>query len=51
MFEALGLIVFAGVIYLFLVVVPTVVEKVSSKEFKESYFSYLGEKTLNSYGK
>ncbi len=51
MLEALGLVVFAGVVYLFLVVVPTVVEKVSSEEFKEAYFNHLGDKSVNSYGK
>ena len=51
MFEMLGLAVFAGVVYLFLVVVPSVVEKLSSEEFKKSYFSHLGDMSVNSYGK
>ncbi len=51
MVEMLGLAVFAGVVYLFLVVVPTVVEKVSSEEFKQAYFSHLGDASVNSYGK
>ena len=47
----LGLAVFACVVYLFLVVVPTMVEKFASEEFKEAYFAHLGDTSVNSYGK
>lgn len=49
--EALGLILFAGVVYFFLVVVPSVVERVSSPEFKKAYLGYLSERTIHSFGK
>lgn len=51
MFETLSLIVFAGLCYLFLIGVPSVVEKVSSEEFKHSYLMFLGKTDLHSYGK
>ena len=51
MLEALGLVCFAIVVYFFLVVVPTVVEKVSSPEFQRAYFDYLGKSSIHSYGK
>jgi hypothetical protein len=51
MFETLGLILFAVVIYTFLIVIPTVVEKVSSPEFRKAYFAYLGKKSIHSFGK
>ena len=49
--EALGLVLFAGIVYLFLVVVPSIVEKVQDPEFRKSYFAYLSEKTIHSMGK
>lgn len=49
--EALGLVSFAALVYCLLVVVPSVVEKVTSSEFKKSYLSYLGKKTIHSFGK
>ena len=33
MFEAFGLVFFAGVVYLFLVVVPTAIEFIGNEEF------------------
>ncbi len=51
MFEILSLIVFAGVFCLFMIVVPTVVEKCSSEEFKKSYMKHLSKAYLHSYGK
>lgn len=51
MLEALSLVAFAGVVYLFLVVVPVMIEKCSSEEFRHAYFSHLGDKSVHSYGK
>ena len=51
MFEAFGLIFFAAVVYLFLVVVPSVVESLSDEEFRCAYFRYLSEKHVNSFGR
>lgn len=51
MFEALGLVFFAAVVYLFLVVVPTVVEFFGSEEFANSYFKHLSKSHLNSFGR
>lgn len=51
MLEMLSLIFFGIIVYTFLVVVPTVIENVSSEEFKASYFQYLASKSVNSYGK
>ena len=49
--EALSLVLFAGVVYLLLVVVPSVVEKVSTPEFKKSFFAYMGKTSIHSFGK
>ena len=49
--EALGLILFAGVVFFLLVVVPSVVEKVTDPEFKKAYFAYLSKNTIHSFGK
>ena len=51
MLEMLSLVFFGFIVYMFLVVVPTIVEKVGSEEFKASYFKYLASKCVNSYGK
>ncbi|MCX4275372.1 MAG: hypothetical protein OSJ27_06285 [Candidatus Gastranaerophilales bacterium] len=51
MFEILSLVVFAGVFCLFMIVVPSVVEKCTSKEFKQSYLKHLSSAYLHSYGK
>lgn len=51
MFEILSLVVFAGVFCLFMIVVPTVIEKCSSEEFKKSYMEHLSKTYLHSYGK
>lgn len=51
MFEALSLIVFAGIFYLLLIAVPSVIEKTSDAEFKTSYMKYLSKTDLHSYGK
>ena len=51
MFEVLNLMAFAGVVYLCVVVVPVVIEKVSSEEFKKAYFSHLSSKKIHSFGK
>lgn len=51
MIEMLSLVFFGLVIYTFLIVVPTMVERVTSDEFKEGYFGGLNSKHVNSYGK
>lgn len=51
MLELLGLILFGIIVYTFLVIVPTVVERVASSDFKEAYFSHLASPYINSYGK
>ena len=51
MLELLSLIFFGCIIYTFLVIVPTAVEKLSSEEFKNAYFYHLSSIHLNSYGK
>lgn len=51
MFEALGLVFFAAVVYLFLIVVPTIVENLTSEEFRCAYFRHLGKHHVNSFGR
>lgn len=51
MLELLGLIFFGCIVYTFLVIVPTIVEKLTSEEFKIAYFEHLASAHLNSYGK
>ncbi|MBR6297704.1 MAG: hypothetical protein IKR34_00505 [Candidatus Gastranaerophilales bacterium] len=51
MLEMISLIVFGLLVYMFLVVVPSIVENVSSEEFKNAYFKHLASKYINSYGK
>lgn len=47
----LSIVLFAGLIYLFLVIIPVAIEKLSSEEFKKAYFSHLSERSVHSYGK
>ncbi len=51
MFEAFGLVFFAAIVYLFLVVIPAVVEYFGSEEFANSYFEHLSKNHLNSFGR
>ena len=51
MFEAISLVIFAGVMYFCLVVAPSVVEFAGSEEFKKSYLSHFASEHLTSYGK
>ncbi len=51
MFEAFGLVFFAGVVYLFLVVVPTAIEFIGNEEFSSSYFKHLAKPHVNSFGR
>lgn len=50
MFEALGLVFFAGVVYLFLIVVPAIIENATSEEFRCAYFRHLSKPHVNSFG-
>ncbi len=51
MIEVLSLLLFAGLVATFLVVLPVAFEKLSSPDFCSRYFSHLASKTLHSYGK
>ena len=51
MVELLSLVFFGTIVYVSLVVVPTAVERFSSEEFRNAYFSHLASKNINSYGK
>lgn len=51
MLELLSLVFFGLIVYTFLVIVPSVVENMTTEEFRCSYFSYLASKCINSYGK
>ena len=51
MLELLSLVFFAVIVYTFLVIVPTVVEKLSSEEFREAYFAHLSSRHITSFGK
>ena len=51
MLELLGLVIFGVIVYTFLVVVPAVIEALTTEEFKRAYFSHLASKYINSYGK
>ena len=51
MIELLSLTLFAGIVGVFLIGIPVVVEKLSSDEFCSRYFSHLSERTLHSFGK
>ncbi len=51
MFEAISLVIFAGVMYFCLVVAPTIVEFCGSDEFKKSYLAHLASEHLTTFGK
>ena len=51
MLELLSLVFFAIIVYTFLVIVPSIIENLSSEEFREAYFSHLASPHVNSYGK
>lgn len=51
MLEMISLIFFGLIVYTFLVIIPTIVERIGAQDFKESYFYHLASKHLNSYGK
>lgn len=51
MLELFSLIFFGMIVYTFLVVVPTIVEHLSTDEFKSAYFAHLASKYVNSYGR
>ncbi len=51
MFEALGIVFFALIVYLFLVVIPAAIEYFGSEEFAGSYFKHLSQSHLNSFGR
>jgi len=51
MLEMFCLIFFGIIVYTFLVIIPSIVEHVSTEEFKASYFYYLASRYINSYGK
>ena len=51
MLELFSLVFFGLIVYTTLVIVPTVVERMSSEEFRSAYFSHLASRFINSYGK
>lgn len=51
MLELLGLIFFGMIVYTFLVIVPTTIEKLGSEEFKAAYFTHLASRHITSFGK
>ena len=51
MLELFSLVFFGLIVYTFLVIFPTVVEHITSDEFKSAYFQHLASRYLNSYGK
>ena len=51
MLEMISLVFFGLLVYTFLVIVPAIVENLSSEEFRASYFSHLASRCINSYGK
>ena len=51
MLQLISLVFFAAIVYTFLVIVPTMVEKFSNEEFREAYFAHLSSPHINSYGK
>ena len=51
MLELLSLVFFGFIVFTFLVVVPAIVERIGSEEFRASYFAHLASRYINSYGK
>lgn len=51
MFEAISLVIFAGVMYFCLVIAPSAVEFLGSEEFKKSYLAHLASEHLTTFGK
>ena len=51
MLELASLVFFGLIVYTFLVIVPTTVEKLSSEEFKASYWAHLSSIHTTSFGK
>ena len=51
MLELFSLVFFGMIVYTFLVIVPTVVEHLTSDEFRSAYYSHLASRYLNSYGR
>ena len=51
MLELFSLVFFGMIVYTFLVIVPSVVEHLSTDEFKRAYFEHLASRYVNSYGK
>ena len=51
MLELFSLVFFALIVYTFLVIVPTMVERMGSEEFMASYYRHLASRSINSFGK
>ena len=51
MLELAGLVFFGAIVYTFLVILPTAVERMSCEEFRRAYFAHLSSRYINSYGK
>ena len=51
MLELFSLVFFGMIVYTFLVVMPTIVEHLTTDEFRSAYYSHRASKYLNSYGR
>ena len=51
MLELFSLVFFGMIVYTFLVIMPTIVEHLTTDEFRSSYYSHLASRYLNSYGR
>ena len=51
MLEMFSLVFFGIIVYTFLVIVPTIVERLASEEFRASYFKHLAARCVNSFGR
>ena len=51
MLERFSLVFFGLFVFTFLVIVPSAVERLTSEDFRVSYFAHLASRYINSYGK
>ena len=51
MLELFSLVFFGLIVYTVLVIVPSVVENLTSEKFRCAYFAHLASRYINSYGK
>ena len=51
MLELFSLMFFGFIVYTVLVIIPSVVERLTSEEFRCAYFAHLASRWVNSYGR